>query len=268
MIVHDDSFSESIAVLALGALPQSEATEVAAHVRTCDSCRREYAELRSVADLIGYAAELRPGELDEVTAARMKSRVMRGVRGDVPAAQPAASRKVRANQPLTWVAALAAAAVGFAVLSSVDNADLRSKNAATERRLALVQHDAGLQAVALADGEARQRMLEARLSEILVPGAKHFTVPSGEVIEAHGRLLIALSRLPKPPNGKVYQAWTLARGSKEVAPSITFAPDASGAAVIELLEPAANLAAVAVTVEPSGGSKSPTSKPRFLRTLS
>ena len=59
-----------------------------------------------------------------------------------------------------------------------------------------------------------------------------------------------------------------AKGAKGVAPSITFRPDARGTALIELPEAASNLAAVALTVEPAGGSKQPTSKPAFVQKLS
>lgn len=46
----------------------------------------------------------------------------------------------------------------------------------------------------------------------------------------------------------VYQAWTLAKGAKTVQPSMTFIPDV-------------RTALVAVSVEPTGGSERPTTKP-------
>ena len=73
--------------------------------------------------------------------------------------------------------------------------------------------------------------------------------------------------LPKAAPGHVYQAWTLAKGAKRVAPSVTFEPGGDGIAFVRLPEEATTLAAVAVSVEPAGGSQQPTTKPIALVTL-
>jgi hypothetical protein len=253
MIGHDDAFLDSVAVLALGALPEAEATAVAAHVATCHACRREYDELRTAADLVGYRAELAPGELDEVAAARLKARVMRSVRsGAAPAYVSPASLSPRRGPWLVYGAL--AAAVALALLEGASLAGLRAQTNA--------------QAASAREALAERATLARRLAQIVAPGSKHFAVPSGEVIESGGRILLAFSHLPNAPSGKVYQAWTLARGAKTVAPSITFSADPSGTTVIELPQSAANLAAIAVSVEPPGGSRAPTSKAAFVRTLS
>jgi hypothetical protein len=263
MMTHDDAFLDSVAVLALGALPEAEARDVAAHVLGCDECRREYEELRSVANLVGYTAETPAGGIDEVTSARMKSGVMRRVR--------AGSAAGSANEPrraTPWPYYAAAAALVAAILTGIQTVSLRSDNEQQQQRIAQMQHELTANTAAQASTAAQQRVLEQHLAQMVAPGAKHFPVANGEVIEANGKILIAFSHLPAAPSGKVYQAWTLARGAKAVAPSITFVPDASGVAVIELPESAANLAAVAVSVEPPSGSKAPTSKPTFVRALS
>jgi anti-sigma-K factor RskA len=46
------------------------------------------------------------------------------------------------------------------------------------------------------------------------------------------------------------------------------APLASGVAIVELPVDATGLAAVAVSVEPAGGSRAPTTTPKFIRKLS
>jgi anti-sigma-K factor RskA len=109
---------------------------------------------------------------------------------------------------------------------------------------------------------------ESRLADLIAPGAARFAVKDGVVVRSGSRILIALRHLPALPKGKTYQAWTLRRGAKAVSPSITFAPDATGLALVELPESAGNVAAVAISVEPDGGSKQPTSKPNFVRSLS
>jgi anti-sigma factor RsiW len=256
----DDAFSESIATYALGALPASEATDVAAHLLSCAACRAEYDDLRGIASLVGFAAESTPSELDELTSARMKSRVMTAVRADAGAhangiASPA---RVAARSSSPWFAyGLAAAAVVLAVFSSIDDAALRSRVSDQSQTIAALQSQ-----------NANVSALERRLALVVAPGSKRFPVANGEVIESNGRILIALSGFPAAPSGKVYQAWTLSRGAKTVAPSVTFTTDAAGHALVELPESAVNLVAVAVSAEPPGGSKAPTSKPTFVRTLS
>jgi anti-sigma factor RsiW len=253
----DDAFSESIATYALGALPANEAAEVAAHLVSCAACRAEYEDLRDVASLVGFSAESTPSELDELTSARMKSRVMSAVRADAGAkvVQPP---RAAARQANPWFAyGLAAAAVVFAVFSSIDDAGLRSRVADQAQTIAALQSQ-----------NTDATALERRLALAAAPGSKRFPVANGEVIESNGHILIALSGFPAAPSGKVYQAWTLARGAKAVAPSVTFTTNATGHALVELPESAANLVAVAVSAEPPGGSKAPTSKPNFIRTLS
>jgi anti-sigma-K factor RskA len=235
MIAHDDDFQDLVAALALGALPEAEARRVAAHLQTCDDCRALYADLRPAADLVGYASE--SSGLDEITSARMKTRLMRAVRADL--GEPAARR--RRAPSAGWLAA--AAAVILAVAIGSDDLAMRDRNA-SERRDA-----------------------EGRLAALLAPGGRHFSVPQGEVVTNGDRVFVAL-KLAALPEGKVYQLWTLAKGAKAVAPSITFSPEPSGVAIVELPVGASGLAAVAVSVEPAGGSKTPTSAPTFVRKLS
>ena len=102
------------------------------------------------------------------------------------------------------------------------------------------------------------------LADAVAPGAQQFRVKDGIVARSNGRIIISVQNLPALPKGKVYQAWTLHRGAKSVAPSITFTPDASGRVILAL---AACPAAVAMSVEPEGGSKAPTSTPAFIRPL-
>jgi hypothetical protein len=247
MIVHDDAFQDSLAVFALGALPESEAREIAAHLRECASCRTAYDEFRSAANLVGYAAEAPAGTIDELAATRMKSTVMRNVRASLaPPAPPVTRPNVAA-----WLGyAAAAAALIVAFVSHADNATLRAAHDRDARRIADLH------------------ALQSQIAALVAPESKHYAIPGGSVVTSGGRIFLAMRALPPPPLGKVYQAWTLARGAKTVAPSVTFVPNPSGVTLVELPERSAGLAAVAVTIEPTGGSKVPTSKPAFVRPLS
>jgi anti-sigma-K factor RskA len=53
-----------------------------------------------------------------------------------------------------------------------------------------------------------------------------------------------------------------------MAPSVTFTPNSDGVAIVALPVDATRVGTVAVSVEPDGGSKAPTTTPTFVRPLS
>jgi anti-sigma factor RsiW len=75
------------------------------------------------------------------------------------------------------------------------------------------------------------------------------------------RIYIVAHGLPALPAGKVYQMWTLAKGATKVAPSVTFVPDSTGNATVAVPADPATTTETAISVEPVGGSKAPTTKP-------
>lgn len=166
----------------------------------------------------------------------------------------------RRRTPLWPAYLVAAAAIVIALMNVVTTLDLRSELAASNDRVAQLeqQNEAELRT------QARDREM---IADLVAADSKHLPVPGGEVIARKGRLYMAMDQLAAPPPGHVYQAWTLARDAKTMTPSVTFVPNKNGVAVIALPESATNLVAVAVSVEPAGGSEQPTTKPLFVRTL-
>jgi anti-sigma factor RsiW len=262
---HDETRLDAVAVYALGALPEAEAREIAAHIAVCAICAAEYAALRGSADLIGYAAETAEFAPTELQSRRMKNALVAAVRAGEASAPPAAPPSPSAAPALPrvpWLAYLAAAAcLAVAFLSTAQLNNVRAQHEADVRQVAQLQ--AQLQAQASTEARAR-----ALLAEVIAPSTQRYPVPQGLVARGNGRIILALQHLPALPKGKVYQAWTLRRGAKAVAPSITFTPDATGTLLVELPESAGDLAAVAMSVEPAGGSKAPSTKPAFVRPLS
>ncbi|GAC1310143.1 MAG: anti-sigma factor [Vulcanimicrobiaceae bacterium] len=262
-MIHDDELLDSIAVLALGALPEVQARELAAHVASCGPCRSEYDGLRGAADALGYAAELPVERADDIAARRLKTRVMTAVRATF--APEAASADTVRRTPTSgarpaWLRYGLAAAAVLVIGIALDDASVRRAGSHDAVEVATLRRRVAAQATVA-------RTTSLRLAQIVAPGSRHFPVRGGEVIASGGRVIVALRDLPALPKGKVYQAWTLAKGATAVAPSVTFAP-APGVTVVVLPERARGLAAVAVSVEPRGGSKAPTSTPRFVRPIS
>jgi len=154
----------------------------------------------------------------------------------------------------------AAAAVVFALVSVIQNFGLRSDLHESQTRVATLQTriDADRRTV-----ERDRRML----TDLTASDAKRYTVAYGTVVTRGDHVYLALGSLPPLAPGKVYQAWTLARGAKTVAPSVTFTPSVNGLTLVPIPEVAGNLDAVAVSVEPQGGSRQPTTKPAFVQPL-
>jgi anti-sigma-K factor RskA len=108
---------------------------------------------------------------------------------------------------------------------------------------------------------------QRRIGDLQLAGAHQYTVPDGEILKTSERVIIVMRTLPALPSNRVYQAWTLAPGAKTVAPSITFLPDEHGYVIVSLPQPVAKISAIAVSVEPFGGSPAPTTKSLFVQPL-
>jgi hypothetical protein len=155
----------------------------------------------------------------------------------------------------TWPAYLVAAACfAIALISSIANISLLGQLRQEQREAANLSE----RSTALARNLVQER---TALFDMLDSHARHYQIGNGEVITRGSRIYLALQAIPEPPRGKVYQAWTLAKGSSKPIPSPTFLPDARGVALIVLAADARSTAGVSVTLEPDGGSKEPTSKP-------
>lgn len=228
MTAHDELL-DSVAAYALGTLPAADAAQIAEHLQTCASCREEYLFVRPAVTAVAYSAEAcadaRSGAA--TTSPALKARIMKRVR--LEAAKP------RWPSRLLPSYLAAAACLAVAILTGLAYASLSSRYAAQQQTIA----------------------------DLASPDARHYTFGAGhgEVLARGERLYIAMPNMPAPPPGHVYQAWTQAKGSTAMAPSSTFRPESRGATVVRLPEAATNVAAVAVSLEPEGGSKQPTTKP-------
>ena len=262
---------DDVAVYVLGALPPADAARVRAHLITCAECREEYARLKPVAGLIGTSASTQ-GDAATCPSTLLKPRVMQQIRAQArPPAKtaeplrqpqtPAARRSLPPRSPVWPAYLVAAACVAITILSSAWNIGLMGQLKQSQNDIARLQQ----RSTALARNLAEQR---ATVSDLFSADSKHYTYGDSDVIARGPRLYVTMRNLPEPPHGKVYQAWTLAKGAKKVAPSSTFVPDAHGVAVIPLPADARTVAAVAVSVEPDGGSKQPTTKPIVIIPLS
>lgn len=218
----------------LHALEDHEAADFAAHLRTCEACRKEVAGLQVVVDTLPLAAPV------EMPSAALRSRIMTVVESEAellratgPKADTPPGRRRGRRGLAAWIGAL------------------RPLPAAS---LATVLLALGIAGGVLIDrsGGPDTRTLSAKVAAQGASGRLHVT---------NGNIELALSNMPAPPKGRVYQVW-LKRDDAAPQPTHTlFNVRDDGDAVVRVDEKAGGADELLVTAERTGGSMVPTSEP-------
>jgi anti-sigma-K factor RskA len=268
----NDDIHSLVGAYAVDAVDDAERARFEEHLATCAGCRAEVESLR------GAAAHL-AASTDTAPPASLKASLLRDIRsvrplppvlderddltGDdgprqdpAPAADPAPAptaevgdltarreqKAARHNPVARWVVGAAAAAavvVGGVVWQPWDNRPSRPPVAAS----------------------AQQQVLRAS-------DARTYTDRSTTVVRSASlKKAVVKVTLPPPPAGKVYEVWLQHPDGHMVRAGLI--PDVSRARDGVLLEgDAATAIGAGITVEPAGGSSSPTSVPVALVTFS
>ncbi len=219
----------------LDALDEAQAAQFAQHLEQCEDCRREVLELRETAALLG-AAQTGPD------VASLKASVMAEVARTPqlpPVVRPIDSAR-RFRRSVGWIAA---AAVGVVALVLVG--DVRDQQ---QTITAMNQHTAEVMQLITAD--------DAKVLPLALPEGDSTVVVSMGREEA----MVMAQDLGAPDEGMVYQTWAYdAQGNP--TPAGTFMPDDSGHVAAPIATELGDCSMLSVTVEPKGGSTSPTSEP-------
>jgi anti-sigma-K factor RskA len=214
-----------IAPFALGALPADEEQAVRQHLLSCDECLAEADSYNETAGSLALAAE--PVPLPEGFA----DRVLRRVEIDRPAARGA--RESRRRSWLRPAAILSFAGLAAAILVlALGLADLR-------RDLQL-------------ERQVTQALLSDDGLKLAGAGARAAMVPTDD-----GSAFV-VEGLGAAPEGRIYQLWLI--DASGPASAGTFDVD-GGRALLESGRSLEGVDAVAVTIEPAGGSRKPTTTP-------
>jgi len=236
---------------ALGALDDVEAAAFEGHLESCTACRDEVRSLTeaasSLADVAATPApdRLRTSVLSAITEVRPLPPLVPPDTKETPGpAVPdalAERRTQRARRTSRW---LAVAAAVLAVVAA----------GAVWRTVALTQQVTSITASA-ADVSAVLTSPDATtVTGSVSTGGRAAVVSS----QQRGQAVLVADGLTPPPSGQTYQIWYL--DSSGAATSAGFVPEGEHSAVLLQGSPA-NAAAVGVTLEPSGGSAQPTTKP-------
>lgn len=254
---HDDML-DMVALYALGSLSPADAAAVRSHIKQCPECRAEYDALRPTVNALAQSAEACDDPTTGTTfpSELIKARVMKTVRGE--AARPAAPVREKISRAIVWPAYIVAAAcVALSIWATGSNFLMETKLHSEQEQVAVLTR----QVRATNATAAAQKVM---IADLMDSASQRYTVANGEVVRHGERVYIAMHSMPLPPKGHVYQAWMLHKGAKDMTPGATFMPETGGVAVVSLPPHASTMDAVAVSVEPEGGSKAPTTKPEFV----
>jgi len=253
-----DQFRDVMEAYALGALDAEERAAFEAHLATgCAACARAVDEARWLVSQLAYAApEAAPSDM-------LKGRLLRTVRMEGQAAPQAVAAK---SAIPFWMWGAVAALLLFSVYSAWN-----------ARRLDREIHEANQRAAALlAEREKTEEALTIAKREamIMMDPASHKIALWGE--HAHPETLDAKwhkelglcvtgDKVPMPSENHVLQVWFIPKDKDaKPMPSMMVKPDANGKLMLLIMHPPEAMdstKAIAITEEPEGGSRWPTSAP-------
>lgn len=261
-----DAVRELLAFAALDALSPSDRKALEAHVRTCDACRRELAEMRDGVASLGEALPARPlaPERDSLIRARLMARAVADrtsvtpIRRPAPAAQPFRPRR---SSNWMWLAAatfvLAAGAIAYGANEHSARIQLVAAAASYESDNAALKKQLADQQAMIAELSGPGVMvIDANASSTRAPYARMFWN------QPMNRWTFVAYNLPPMSPGHTYQLWLVMKDKKKVSAGM-FEPTPAGSAMLQATYAVSSdsLAAIAVTTEPMGGSAQPTTTP-------
>ncbi|MFE6134191.1 anti-sigma factor domain-containing protein [Streptomyces sp. NPDC056437] len=230
----------------LHALPEDERAAFETHLAACEACRQEVAELRATAARLGLAVAVTPPDA-------MRDSVLRrtaGTRQEFKLLNSERMRRPAQRLPRLVMAACVAAAAAFGGIAVWQHEEADSARTAARQA---EQREASVADVLAAP--------DARLQTRALSGGATATVA---VSRSEDAAALVVAGLPELPADKVYEAWYAGSGNPRPAGLLQ---SASGRQLALLDGPVGDATAVAVTVEPAGGSPQPTTVPLGAITL-
>ena len=225
-----EEYRENIGAYMLGALPELEAELLERHLTSCETCRAEAEDLRSVSAAIARSVP----QVDPPPSLKASLMAVVNAEAEVRAGRP--ERAPRRQRPSLgqWFSSLQprmAAAMALAVLA-----------------LGVV---VGVAADQLGGGAQSAKTIAAEIDRKLMPTGSASLSVKGNAAK------LTLTHAPQPPSGRVYQLWY--QHGKMIERGGTFTPRPDGTYQADLSVAGTN--AVMVTVEKTGGATAPTGPP-------
>jgi anti-sigma-K factor RskA len=256
---HED-YKEMIPAHALSALDWTDDRALNDHLAQCVECRQELNEWQRTAAAVAFTSS--PAEPSPL----LRERILSQIRSERDESITPKIVPLKPTQKNIWssfgsLGAVAAAVLfvfllGYLFLLWRENRAIRQEVETLRQENQLIQDD--IKMVKWLQRPGTKLMdLSGTAS---APGA--FAKVG---LDQSGHAMVMTSGLPAPPAGKEYQLWFIV-GDKPPMRGKTFSTDSHGKAMLEdqLPDVALKSAGFAVTLEPRGGSDSPT-MPIYLR---
>jgi anti-sigma-K factor RskA len=233
-------FIENIPAYAMGALDSGDVSALESHLATCASCRTELAEYRTLSESLLMAVP--PKEPSAALRKRLQSRL--------PSAQKVS------RPPVTWSfsqLALGLAVIALLVLNLLSFAQLRQVQNQQARLLCQVENAQ----VALA------MLSSANIQTVHISGEN----VSGTLLldKDHNQAFLIFGDLPALADDQIYQIWLVKPDGGRDSAGL-FRPESEQTyttKAISSTQMLSNYLSLGVTVEPAGGSNSPTGERLF-----
>lgn len=260
-------YAEALALYAMGALDnQQDLAELESHLGTCGECRRELEALRADTALLALSA-VGPKPPDRVRQQLMKT----------IAAEPRMERRtqkpyvVGRMRPRWFTFAPIAVMLLLAVFSMLLWREVRTYRFLLRQEHAQVEQlrkDLEKTSSDLAEAKDVKDLLHAPDAwPLTLVGVKTPPQPQMKVIYSRqkGSLLLMANNTPVLPEDKIYELWLLPMDGSAPMPAGWFKPDNQGHGMIFHHMKSSGITAkgFAVTIEPSGGSETPTMPIKF-----
>jgi len=250
---------EKAALYALGAMSQHEARAFEAHLQEgCEVCLGGLSEFRDVVGVLGAGVSevAPPAYLRDLLSARI---------GREPQSSPERSSNARAGRetavPVTSSASRTGGVIPWAIAAALALAALALFVSWQQTRQEI---DSSRRQLATARGEADE--LRAQVSQprsspkvIQLVGQPPAPGSTGQIYwDVPNNNWVVAVNLPPLSKGKVYQLWFVKPGAQISAGLIKPNEKGYGYSVIKVPPDLGTLDAAAITLEPEGGSPSPT----------
>ncbi|MGI8649427.1 MAG: anti-sigma factor [Rubrobacter sp.] len=257
-----DKFEDLKDAYALSALAPDEARDFEAYIRQHPELQAEVDELAGVASLLAFSAadreppkSLRKNLVKTVASEARPRGAARNHRRGLGAALASLADFLRAR-PLAFGTAglLVVGLLSWNVLLQGQLEMLRGDNSSLQAQIespSSSPEDSSTSRVLAMDGQGNMSSVEAEV-----------------VSYKNGQAVLVAQNMPDIPDGETFQIWVLNNG--EASPSGVFesqGPSADSPVAAYVNHSIEGADAVAVTVEPEGGSEQPTSNPELTASL-
>ena len=245
---------------ALGVLEGEERAELEAHLaRACAQCTPGIAQARWVVAQLALAAP------DAQPPAALRGKVMDAVKTSadtartiVPLEKPKRSMQGAMFPAWAWVAAAALALITGYTIRQMNNQNDQLAQLRKQMKLATMQNQALQNQLDMNRMVAMVMMSPDSMPLKLMPKDKNMPMVHA-YLHPHMGVAITADQMPSLPSARTLQLWFVPKTGKPMSVAI-FHPDPAGqiALVAPVNMPRNEIAALAVTEEPAGGSPQPT----------